>query len=446
MDELAVDGSRVTAKANPVFHERFLRDDLFVEYDRTVSLEGLDQSILAIPFLLNVLPLVWLSGETYYIDRMDAQLAQALETIRATFRKLHPDFAWDGALIAEQTVEPPRAIESDARALLFTGGVDSMHAHLVHQGKPQVLFTILRALGGGPDSARHGRVNSATRKYVQAFANELGHRSSFATSNAVDFISTKKLVGTWPRPRRWLIELQYGLGFVGVAAPLVQQLGLAKLVMAGCELDHYGLPSGSHPDIVNKVAWSGTTVCMEGLGQRRQHKVHALLESLSAGHPGGVELKPCLFPSDEFENCCNCSKCLQTILGILGDAGDPGEFGFSVEPQVAFRRLREQLDLQRLSLPDIGELLQWMDIQSAIRQILTDPLSAQRWADKQADGAEWFAKYDFVQYFARHHSRNRRALRSARMQVGLYLDSWPALGRVLRRVLNPLLRPFLKWR
>ena len=85
LDEFTVDANRITFKAHPTFDSRFLSADLFLEYDGNISLETIDNSILAIPFLLNVLPLVWLSNETYYIESLDAQLLQALEKIRATY-------------------------------------------------------------------------------------------------------------------------------------------------------------------------------------------------------------------------------------------------------------------------------------------------------------------------------------------------------------------------
>jgi hypothetical protein len=440
LDELLVDDGRVIAKANPEFHSRFLCQDLMVEYGSDIAIEHIDREILAVPFLLNTIPLVWLSGDTYYIRAIDKQLAQVLEEIRTTFRTIHPSFRWDGELVADRTITLPSCDESDKTGLLFTGGVDSMHASLAHWDIPQVFITLLSSRG--LVNGERERVNAATRDYVRSCADEFGHQSSFVLTNLFSFISPSKLAGVWPRPRRWLIEIQHGLGFVGVTAPIVQQLDLAKLTMAGCELDHYGLPSGSHPDIINGIRWSGTVVSQEGADVKRQHKVHAVREQLEARHLEGIDLKPCLHPSDELENCCTCSKCLQTILGIIGDAGDPRDYGFDIEPHRAFGILRNQLERQRLPLVDLGELLQWVGIQSAIRSVAQDPAGSVLAEGSDAARAKWFTEVDLVRYFTRHQSSFRRFLRLARTRIALRLDPRSVTGNLVRRVL----RPFLHWR
>jgi len=440
LDELVVDGSRVTAKAHPEFHSRYLSEEFFVEYDNNISLETIDTSILAIPFLLNVLPLVWLSGETYYIDTLDVEFSQSLETIRNVLRRLHPGVAWEGELIAEQMVSHPSAATATETAVLFSGGVDSIHTALQHREVPQVLIKILSPRG--PGLRQSDRDNDAVRAYVRSFAGALGNQGSFAVSNLPYFISSSKLVGVWPRPRRWLIEIQYGLGFVGITAPVIQQRGIKKLLMAGCELDHYGLPSGSHPDIVNSIRWTSVEVLAKGVETKRQQKVSFVHELLSAHRDWRVELKPCLRPKDGFANCCECSKCLQTILGIIGEEGNPREYGFDIEPRVAFQTLKKQIATQQLPLPDVGELLQWIDIQMSIRRIAVDLRGSSSSACGYAEELLWFAGFDLTQYFARVQGGFWRTLRSARTRIALRLDSWLLFGEFLRK----LLRPFLQWR
>lgn len=440
LDSLIVNGHRLISKASPAFHERFLRDDLITEYDSEVSLKGLDNSILAIPFLLNVIPLVWLSGETYYIQSLDVELAGVLDRIHGTFRRLYPECAWNGELIAEELVQHLPLVNQKATGLLFSGGLDSIHASLMNQAIPQVLIKILTA--PHPGNTGDEAMNSATREYVQKFAEAHGHRSSFVTSNVFSFISTRKLTGIWPNPMRWLIEAQYGLGFVGLTAPVMHSVGLTKLLMAGCELDHYGFAFGSHPDIVNTIRWSGVEVVEEGLGERRQKKIRAVHEMMSDHREWLAELKTCLHPNEAFENCCVCSKCLQTIVALIGEGGDPRDYGFQIETRHAFRTLREQVSAQQLPLYDVGELLQWIDIQMSIREFIKDS----QWPDllgfECRENVLWFMRLDLVLYFARFQSRQRRALRRVRFRVALFLDAWPVVGNSLRR----LLRPLLRWR
>lgn len=440
LDELIVEENRVVAKANRVFHQRFLRDDLITEYGKEISLRGLDSSILAIPFLLNVLPLVWLSGETHYIQSLDVELAGVLDRIRGTLRWLYPECAWNGELIAEGLVQHLPVANQVATGLLFSGGLDSMHASLMHQETPQVLIKILKA--HCPDDARNEEMNAATRSYVQKFTDAHGHRSSFIISNVFSFISPEKFTETWPRPRRWLVQVQYGLGFVGLTAPVMHQMGLSKLMMAGCELDHYGLAGGSHPDIVNAIRWSGVEVVEEGLDAKRQQKIRAVHEMMSDHPQWRADLKTCLYPREAFENCCACSKCLQTIVGIIGATGNPRHYGFQIETRNVFRVLREQFSAQQLRLQDTGELLQWIDIQMSIRKLMANSQRPDLLEPECYGNVMWFVRLDLVLYFARYQSGLWRTLRRVRFRVASRLDAWPAFGNLLRR----LLRPLLRWR
>jgi len=437
VDELVIEGRRVIVRAHPSFRSKYLSDDFFVEYGAEVSLEELDDSILAIPFLLNVLPLIWISGDTYRIRSLDAELASALEETREAFRRLYPNCSWDGKLIPDATVGHIPVSDSHEVALLFSGGVDSTHSSLMHRETPQLLITILSSLG--LENWWSEQACAAAQTHFRTFSAAFGHRSSFVTSNLCEFIPPTKLVGIWPRPRRWLVEVQHGLGFVGLVAPLMSHMGLRKLLMAGCELDHYGFPGGSHPDIVNSIRWSGVEVSGDGVEKSRQQKLHSICTLLSDRGRRPAVLKPCLRPVGEFENCCKCSKCLQTIVGIIAEGDDPKVYGFEMEPRLVFSALRKQFCSYEVALPDLAELLQWHDIQSAIRIIVHSP----RWPDlpvsNRATDLLWFARFDLIQYFVRYQSGFRQAFRKARGRVGLLLDSRPALSKVVRLLLRPFL-------
>jgi hypothetical protein len=126
-------------------------------------------------------------------------------------------------------------------------------------------------------------------------------------------------------------------------------------------------------------------------------------------------------------------------VGIIAAGGDPKVYGFKMEPRLVFSVLRKQFCSCEVALPDFAELLQWHDIQSAIRIIIHSP----RWPDlpvsNRAADLLWFARFDLVQYFARYQSGFRRAFRKARSRVGLLLDSRPVLSKVVRLLLRPFL-------
>jgi hypothetical protein len=434
VDELIVERSRIVTRAHPRFRSKYLADDFFVQYEDGVSLDTLDESILIIPFLLNVLPLVWISGERYRIRSLDAELASALDGIRRTLRTLYPATSWQGELIPDEIVTNPTPDESGEIALLFSGGLDSAYSSLVRRKTPQLLITILSSLG--VKDWRRDAACAAARAHFRAFASSHGHRNRFVASNLCEFIELRKLAGAWPHPRRWLLDVQYGLGFASLAAPLLHEAGPSELRLPGCEADYFGFPSGSHPDLVNSIRWSGVKVLGDGVEKRRQQKLHAIHAMMSSETGEAFILKSCLGPVGQFENCCACTKCLQTMVGLIAEGADPQAYGFAKEPRLAFSTLQERLSSYRVDLRGIAELLEWLDIQMAIRALTTDP----RWADACGMAGEanlrWLAGLDLVGYFARYHGRFRRSVRWVRWRVGRLVDLWPALGKRVRTILR----------
>jgi len=438
LQELKRDGRRITVKAHPAFHTRFLSEDFFVEYDPIVALGSLSPSTLAIPFILNVLPLIWISGETYTIDELDLDLTRAVEQIQKTFQWLHPSCAWNGKLIAARTIRHPEPASYERSAALFSGGVDSVYSALAHHNDLQLLVKILDTNRLSNESTT--RLHAAVRAHVQSVAERLAVQSSCVVTNVPTFISPSKLADVWPRPQRWLIEIQHGMGFAGVVAPLMQALRIGHLYLSGCELDHYGLPSGTHPDIVNAIQWAGVQVSAYGVEKRRQQKLGTIWDT--AHRADLFPVKPCLRPTHDYANCCTCSKCLQTIIGAIGEGIDPQHVGFDMSPADALLTLRTQITHTRLQMPDIGELLQWMDIQMAVRRMTLDADNLPSMLEGIDCEIAWFRNVDLPTYFARIHTKTRRIVRSMRARAALRLDTHPSFGRAVRK----LLRPFLQWR
>jgi hypothetical protein len=436
IEELTVHGSRIVVTPHPRFRTRFLREDFFVEYDSGVPLADIDDSLLAIPFLLNVIPLVWASGDRYRIAALDAPLASALEQVRAGFRRLYPKVSWNGQLVADTTVAGTPTANTRGIALLFSGGADSVYSSLTHRGEPERWITILSSLGSF--EWQNSQARAAAEDHFRRSAATSGRECSFVTSNLRQFIDEAKLVGVWPDPRRWMIEVQHGLGFAGLCAPLMSHFQIRRLLVASCERDHYGLPGGSHPDIVNAIRWSGAQAFLDGFEKTRQEKIRAIRKMLpELGRP--PTLKPCLHPVGGFENCCACAKCLQTMLGILAEGDDPRPYGFSMGPPFALSAVRSQISARRLQMPDAGELLQWQEIQASIRA----RLDAGGWPGlpdlKDSADLLWFASLDLAPHFDRCRRGPRGALRRLRGRLGLLLDRRPALGEAVRRLLRPML-------
>ena len=442
IETLEVRGRRIVVRPGPEFRRTYTDVPFYSEYDDEVDLASLPEEILLLPFLFNVLPVIWRSGAQYRIRSLDPEVAASLAEVRESLRRLHPRFSWRGELIPDRLSEPRAVAEArqDRLALLFSGGADSVYSSLVHRETSQVLVTILSALG--VYDWENPNAHKAARDHFERNAKAFGHRSAFVSSNLCGYVPYPKLAGLWPRPRRWLVEVQHGLGFVGLMAPLLTHLGVRRLLMAGCELDHYGLPSGSHPAILGAIRWSGGRVEPDGNKATRQEKIRTIHAITGSGGGPTPVLKPCLRPVEGFVNCGICSKCQQTILGLLAEGADPAAYGFAESPERSLAALRSALRSFRLLLPDVGEIRQWLDIQTA--------LNGQRKAGTRIDGLssvgeadlDWFLSYDLERHYARHHGPARQAIRRVRGRVGIWLKEHPGWDRPIRAVQRSVRRAF----
>ena len=56
----------------------YLNGDFFVEYDSPFDLSNIGDEVACIPFVLSTAAIVWCSGETLHLDKLDANLAEMI--------------------------------------------------------------------------------------------------------------------------------------------------------------------------------------------------------------------------------------------------------------------------------------------------------------------------------------------------------------------------------
>lgn len=145
IQSMHIDRNHLKISVNQNLKLRFLRDDFFAEYDEDIDLNALDSSLVTMPFVLNVLPIVWISNRDYSIDSMDEDLYHSLEKIKKVYERLYPKTSWTGNLIPRKLVKNKPLVSlkdsKDHIALLYSGGLDSLCASLMHMGQHQLLIT-----------------------------------------------------------------------------------------------------------------------------------------------------------------------------------------------------------------------------------------------------------------------------------------------------------------
>ena len=105
---------KVYAKKNKIYYEYTIEGEekfkkLFwlgeffsVEYNE--SLEGIPESILVIPLLCNILPIMWMNKGTIYLNQIDKTFYKSIKEIKKGYDKMLPTIKLRGKVKSKQRI------------------------------------------------------------------------------------------------------------------------------------------------------------------------------------------------------------------------------------------------------------------------------------------------------------------------------------------------------
>ena len=88
IESMLVNKNRIDVIVNEEFKTKYLKSDFFAVYDSDIDVEKLDYSLQIMPFILNVVSIVWISGSHYYVDSMDENLFYSLQKVKKVVEAL----------------------------------------------------------------------------------------------------------------------------------------------------------------------------------------------------------------------------------------------------------------------------------------------------------------------------------------------------------------------
>jgi hypothetical protein len=338
--ETKIERNRLEVKINHAFKAAYLKSDFFAEYDEDIDLGALDQSITLMPFLLNVITIVWISGRTYAIDSMDEDLFYALKTIKKVFQRMYPKTTWDGDLVPKKLVKNYAFNQKDPSyhsALLFSGGLDSTASSFYHFDKKQLLIT---AWGQWDVPLEKADLWAKRKKTFIAFAEKYGHSNAFIKSNFSAFLNWEVLNNVSPEFETWREDANEGLGMAGLAAPILVTKGYGELFIASSFTWDYRFPSAGNPFVDDNIRFAQNyRVKHDMFDFKRVEKLAYIADMVRQHKIAHPFLKVC--NRQQFSNCCDiCTKCLQTIMGLIAVGEDPHNYGFAISEQDALEKTK----------------------------------------------------------------------------------------------------------
>ncbi len=327
---------------NAGFKKKYLTGNFFAHYEKDVNLELLDYSIQIMPFIMNVVSIVWISGRDYYIDEMDEELYASLKKIKEVFRRMYKRTSWKGRLIPRKLVKHTRPFSLKNRppqkhmALLFSGGLDSTASAFYHRNKKQLLITVW----GHWDLPLHDERLWKTRaKQLRNFGRQHGHENAFIKSNYYSFLNRDVLDHISPEIASWRIFTVEGIGWAGLAAPLMLLKGYAELRHASTVTWDFHLPAAANPFVDDNIHFAGVWLKHDMFDMNRLDKC-ALIGQLCKTEQ--LE-KPFIRVCEEriVNNCCKCQKCIRTVLEFILVGENAQEYGFPISAETALKKSQQ---------------------------------------------------------------------------------------------------------
>jgi hypothetical protein len=316
--------NKVTYKAADDLHKEYLHESFFVVYPPDVPLATIPESILTIPFIMSIIPIVWISNNRYTINVMDADLYYALERIHKVFKIFYPSTAWDGQLIPDRLIKhQASATPQQTLAVLFSHGLDAVYTSLRHHDEHQLLITIWGSDVRPTQSTLWNKVHQTCRNY----AIQHGYDHTWIQSNFMIFMQQKPLVAKCPDITAWWGPTSQDLGYCGLTAPLLYHAGINHLAMAATNTSSTPYPYGSHPLIGNNLRFCGIEIAHDHPATRTE-KIKYIHTHCAQNQEPIPFLRVC-WGQENAQNCLQCEKCWRTMLSLLLAGQEPHTYGFS---------------------------------------------------------------------------------------------------------------------
>ena len=349
IEEIKVTKNKLSVVVNKEFKEKYLKAHFFAEYDPDILLDHFDYSVLSMSFILNVIGIVWISGNIYYVDEMDTQLYHSLERIKKVFQTMYPHTSWDGELRARTLVDHSFAQPVDTKertAILFSGGIDSTSTAFAHLDKRQLLIT---AWGHWDLPLHEQELWKTRRKKIVSFAQQFGNKATFIKSNYTSFLNWEYLSRITPEIPKWRLGAVEGLGWAGLVAPILLTKGYPNLRIASSHTWLYPYPSAASPFIDNNIEFCGLRVLHDQYDFTRMAKIEFIARVCKQKKCEKPFLKICSLEKKNDLNCCNCRKCLSSIMGFFACGENPKDYGMPLSLTTAWARTRALLAPTKLN-------------------------------------------------------------------------------------------------
>lgn len=324
-------------------------------------IQNIPLSIAVIPFISNVLPIIWLLNGQLQVNELDKEFYQSINELKKGYEDMYPYFRFKGKISANKLID--NTYENTKSGVLFSGGVDAFQTLLSHIEEKPILITLW-----GADVARSNETGwKPVRNQVKEVAELYNLDYCFVKTNFREYINEGFLTDYVNRKKfglGWWHDFQHGIGIISHAVPISYCMGIGKVYIASSFTinDKGNYTCASDPTIDNYYRFGNSKVIHDGYEFSRQMKIHNICQ-FSQKYKIEIPLRVCWISKDGI-NCCDCEKCYRTILAIIAEGEDPINYGFKLYNENIRKKMLEEINTKY----SVNHNFRYRSIQKTLRE------------------------------------------------------------------------------
>ncbi len=302
----------------------FSGEPFIIEYAENI--EDVPDSIASVPFVCNMLPIIWLSNAMLEIPELDKDFFEAIPEFKKGYIQMFPESNFAGKIITKP-IKNVCNNTSTKSAALFSGGLDAVNTLVEHIDEKPHLIAIWGADIRYDNTAGWEIVYNGLKSSAGIFDLPLTViRSTFRTVD--DYERTLDADFSAQLKDGWWHGVKHSLTILGHAAPYIYLNGISILYIASSfSSEDEPVRCASMPATDNFVKFCGCQVVHDGYKYTRQDKITNVVRYHNETHTP-FSLHVC-WESQTGNNCCHCEKCFRTMAGIIAEGANPTDYGFS---------------------------------------------------------------------------------------------------------------------
>lgn len=384
LKKIQVCGNRVDYhfEVTGILKPYFSTDMMFIEYQEDMSL--IPDSILAAPFVANIIPLMWITNTVMWVKELDQTFYDSILRVHDAYQRLYSHVSLKGNIIPANFIDNNLNVKR-ASLLLFSGGLDANCSYVRIRNSKPLLFNIQ---GWYKKLTDIDVAAEADIRDVTSFAKREGLDSTFAKSNFA-LVVKESMWQKKIQPKfgdSWWHGFNHSMAFITIAIPLAFKHGIKNIYIASSVPMGEFCMCASHVTTDSEFRFARIGKCIhDGSELVRQEKIQTVVSyQRTLGKP--YPIRVCSFND---HNCCECEKCFRTILGFVAEAVDIRDFGFYIEKPL--KKHWEEVMSRRSGLMSFKSerILHWPYI---IPRMKTN---YEKMNQEQKEFVDWFLTYDF---------------------------------------------------